>query len=225
MFLYVIWNVYSCIRVNFKLYRNVKHRIVVSNKFKMASNGDISAHSSNFRWLFRKSHSADKVSEESFSKSNVLPGFKHNFLSVDMTSPNCVVVRNDIKRSVSAESESISSSSRQSSLDLHSTSPGDGLNGSEVFGLAGSSSSPCRSVPTIPSGPKFKLIHEGDIQLCRLNHCRTVINKILSSKFLRRWENHHLFLSTTQINSKTVSSFRFYSFILVSNVLFQGRKA
>lgn len=182
----------------------------------MASNGDISAHSSNFRWLFRKSHSAEKVSEpENFSKSNVLPGFRHNFLAVDVASPNCVVVRNDIKRSVSAESERISSSgsSRPSSLDSFSSSnPSDGMSGSDVFGLAGSSASLCRSVPTIPSGPKFKLIHEGDIQVCRLNHSRTVINKILSSKFLRRWENHHLFLTKTQINSKTVSLLYVYLF-------------
>lgn len=177
----------------------------------MASNGDITAHSSNFRWLFRKSHSADKVSEpENFSKSNVLPGFRHNFLAVDVASPNCVVVRNDIKRSVSAESERISSnSSRPSSMDSFSSSPSDGMSGSDYFGLAGSSASLSRSVPTIPSGPKFKLIHEGDIQVCRLNHSRTVINKILSSKFLRRWENHHLFLTKTQINSKTVSHLHF----------------
>lgn len=175
----------------------------------MASNGDISAPSGNFRWLFRKSHSADKVSEpESFSKSNVLPGFRHNFLTVDIGSANCVLVHNDIKRSVSAESQNISPSSIQGSMDLHSlSSPAEGMSSSDICGLAGSSTSLCRSVPTIPSGPKFKLIHEGDIQVCRLNHTRTVINKILSSKFLRRWETHHLFLSKTQISSKTVSFF------------------
>lgn len=53
-------------------------------------------------------------------------------------------------------------------------------------------------------GPKFKLTHEGDLQLCRLNHSRTVISKILSSKFLRRWETHKIVLGTSEMSSKTV---------------------
>lgn len=65
--------------------------------------------------------------------------------------------------------------------------------------------SPAKSIPNSPIGPKFKLIHEGDIHLCRLNHQRTVISKILSSKFLRRWENHRLYLTSVNIASKTVS--------------------
>ena len=54
-------------------------------------------------------------------------------------------------------------------------------------------------------GPKFKLIHEGDIQVCRLNHSRTLISKVLSSKFLRRWEAHHVYLGEFQMYSATVS--------------------
>lgn len=54
-------------------------------------------------------------------------------------------------------------------------------------------------------GPKFKLIHEGDIQVCRLNHSRTLISKVLSSKFLRRWEAHHIYLGDFQMYSATVS--------------------
>nr|CAD7444374.1 unnamed protein product [Timema bartmani] len=52
-------------------------------------------------------------------------------------------------------------------------------------------------------GPRFKLLREGDIQVCYLNHTRTVISKILSSKFLRRWETHHLYLNDSCILSKT----------------------
>ena len=55
-------------------------------------------------------------------------------------------------------------------------------------------------------GPKFKLIHEGDIQVCRLNHSRTLISKVLSSKFLRRWEAHHVYLGDFQMYSATVST-------------------
>lgn len=56
----------------------------------------------------------------------------------------------------------------------------------------------------VPCGPRFKLLSEGDIQLCRLTHSSTVISKILSSKFLRRWETHHIYLNDAWLSSKTV---------------------
>lgn len=52
---------------------------------------------------------------------------------------------------------------------------------------------------------KFKLLNEGDVQVCYLNHTRTIISKVLSSKFLRRWETHHIYLNNDCISSKTVS--------------------
>jgi hypothetical protein len=52
---------------------------------------------------------------------------------------------------------------------------------------------------------KFKLMHEGDIQVCRLNHSRTLLSKILSSKFLRKWESHHVVLAEYHLFSTTVS--------------------
>jgi hypothetical protein len=55
------------------------------------------------------------------------------------------------------------------------------------------------------NGPKYKLLHEGDIQLCRLNHTRTIVSKIMNSKYLRRWESHHLVLGQSEIYSHTVS--------------------
>ena len=57
------------------------------------------------------------------------------------------------------------------------------------------------------AGPKFKLLHEGDIQLCRLNHTRTIVSKIMNSKYLRRWESHHLELGDGEVRSLTVGSF------------------
>lgn len=54
------------------------------------------------------------------------------------------------------------------------------------------------------SKAKFKLIVEGDIQVCRLNHTRTIISKIMNSKYLRRWECHRLILGETDIVSSTV---------------------
>lgn len=51
---------------------------------------------------------------------------------------------------------------------------------------------------------RCKLLHDGDIQLCRLNHTRTIVSKIMNSKYLRRWESHHLLLDTCEIRSLTV---------------------
>ncbi|XP_014469830.1 PREDICTED: C-Maf-inducing protein-like [Dinoponera quadriceps] len=58
-----------------------------------------------------------------------------------------------------------------------------------------------------PAGPRFKPLEEGDIQVCYLNHTRTLVRKILSSKFLRRWETHHLYLNDACLSSKTLTGF------------------
>lgn len=55
-----------------------------------------------------------------------------------------------------------------------------------------------------PAGPRFKPLEEGDIQVCYLNHTRTLVSKILSNKFLRRWETHHLYLNDACLSSRTV---------------------
>ncbi|XP_030831753.1 C-Maf-inducing protein [Strongylocentrotus purpuratus] len=49
---------------------------------------------------------------------------------------------------------------------------------------------------------KYKLIHESGIQICRINHANTVVNKILNLKFMRRWETHQLVLGDTTIYSR-----------------------
>lgn len=54
---------------------------------------------------------------------------------------------------------------------------------------------------------KYKLIHESGIQICRINHANTVVNKILNLKFMRRWETHQLVLGDTTIYSRNVSIF------------------
>lgn len=64
-----------------------------------------------------------------------------------------------------------------------------------------------RLLRNVNGGAKFKLIHEGDIQVCRLNHSSTLLSKILSSKFLRKWESHHVMLGDFQVHSTTVSEF------------------
>lgn len=51
---------------------------------------------------------------------------------------------------------------------------------------------------------RFKLIQEGDIHVCRLDHRRTIYSKIMNSKYLRRWESHHIFLGANEIESSMV---------------------
>ncbi len=58
-----------------------------------------------------------------------------------------------------------------------------------------------------PVGPRFKLMKEGDVQVCYLDHTRTVLSKILSFKFLRHFELHHLHLHESKISPKNVSVF------------------
>ncbi|XP_024889925.1 C-Maf-inducing protein-like [Temnothorax curvispinosus] len=70
---------------------------------------------------------------------------------------------------------------------------------------ASGSSSPSPSPG--PAGPRFKPLEEGDIQVCYLNQTRTLVKKILSSKFLRRWETHHLYLNDCCLSSKTLTGF------------------
>jgi hypothetical protein len=56
-------------------------------------------------------------------------------------------------------------------------------------------------------GPRYKLINDGDIPICRLNHTRTIVSKIMNSRYLRRWELHKIYLDKTEICSATVSWF------------------
>ncbi|XP_033217067.1 C-Maf-inducing protein-like [Belonocnema kinseyi] len=74
-------------------------------------------------------------------------------------------------------------------------------------GCSSTSGSSSPSPSPGPAGPRFKPLEEGDIQVCYLNHTRTLFSKILSSKFLRRWETHHLYLNDACLSSKTLTGF------------------
>ncbi|XP_011869680.1 PREDICTED: C-Maf-inducing protein-like [Vollenhovia emeryi] len=74
-------------------------------------------------------------------------------------------------------------------------------------GCSSTSGSSSPSPSPGPAGPRFKPLQEGDIQVCYLNHTRTLVKKILSSKFLRRWETHHLYLNDTCMTSKSRTGF------------------
>lgn len=63
---------------------------------------------------------------------------------------------------------------------------------------------PCRRALLHCNGMRYKLLQEGDIQVCVIRHPRTFLSKILTSKFLRRWEPHHLTLADNSVASATV---------------------
>ncbi|PRD24075.1 UNVERIFIED_CONTAM: cmip [Trichonephila clavipes] len=93
---------------------------------------------------------------------------------------------------------------RNLSVDSSSSSGSDPTNATANSGSRSNCCSPSRSPvpPSSPQGPRFKLVYEGLVHVCRLNHTRTVISKLLSSRFLRRWEGHHVILDDTFITSR-----------------------
>ncbi|XP_029613694.1 C-Maf-inducing protein [Salmo trutta] len=67
---------------------------------------------------------------------------------------------------------------------------------------------PCkRTLQHCSSGMRYKLLQEGDIQVCVVKHPRTFLSKILTSKFLRRWEPHHLTLTDSSLASATPTGY------------------
>lgn len=66
---------------------------------------------------------------------------------------------------------------------------------------------PCRRALLHCNGMRYKLLQEGDIQVCVIRHPRTFLSKILTSKFLRRWEPHHLTLADSAVASATPTGY------------------
>ncbi|MGH0115149.1 UNVERIFIED_CONTAM: hypothetical protein FKN15_070669 [Acipenser sinensis] len=64
----------------------------------------------------------------------------------------------------------------------------------------------CRRALLHCNGMRYKLLQEGDIQVCVIRHPRTFLSKVLSSKYLRRWEAHHLTLTDKSLASATIHS-------------------
>ena len=50
----------------------------------------------------------------------------------------------------------------------------------------------------------YKLLLDGIVQVCRVPHAKNIIEKIRFSRFLRRWEEHHINLDPSEITSTTV---------------------
>ena len=51
---------------------------------------------------------------------------------------------------------------------------------------------------------RYKLLIDGVVQICRVPHAKNIIEKTRFSRFLRRWEDHHIHLDQNEIHSKTV---------------------
>ncbi|XP_034643964.1 C-Maf-inducing protein isoform X1 [Trachemys scripta elegans] len=65
----------------------------------------------------------------------------------------------------------------------------------------------CRRPLLHCNGMRYKLLQEGDIQVCVIRHPRTFLSKILTSKFLRRWEPHHVTLADNNLASATPTGY------------------
>lgn len=52
---------------------------------------------------------------------------------------------------------------------------------------------------------RYPLMTEGDVLLCRINHHRSLLQKIIYSSMLRRWESHKVVLSENHLYSYSVS--------------------
>ena len=53
--------------------------------------------------------------------------------------------------------------------------------------------------PRKTNGQKFKLIQCGDVQILRLPPSKSISNKLLAAKLLRKWETVTLFLDEAAI--------------------------
>jgi hypothetical protein len=54
------------------------------------------------------------------------------------------------------------------------------------------------------SHQRYKLLLDGLVHVCRVPHAKNLIEKIRFSRFLRRWEEHHIFLEHNRITSRIV---------------------
>ena len=52
---------------------------------------------------------------------------------------------------------------------------------------------------------RYSLITEGEVQVCRINHHKSLLQKIIYSRPLRKWEAHKIVLSDNHLHSTTVS--------------------
>lgn len=134
------------------------------------------------------------------------------------------------KKSTTCSSSSSSSSSSSASPSCSTTGhnscsseskgSGDGGGDGSCESSGSSTSSSAPFLPNTSHGQKFKLLSDGDVQVCRVKHGKNLVDKVIGSKLLRRWETHHLYLNDACISSKTVSIIkRYFLFILFCSII------
>lgn len=119
------------------------------------------------------------------------------------------------KNSATCSSTSSSSSSSSASPSCSTTGHDNCTSGGESkesgssgnSGGGGAGSCNVHASNSSHPGQKFKLLSDGDVQVCRVKHGKNLVDKVIGSKLLRRWETHHLYLNDACISSKTVSLF------------------
>ncbi|CAL8096913.1 unnamed protein product [Orchesella dallaii] len=130
----------------------------------------------------------DGSSNSSSAKASGPPNHSGNGMVLD---PSCVNGYQPSLPSCSSSSSSTSSASATCSTgNSESSSSGSGCSTSSSF-------------PNSSHGQKFKLLSDGDVQVCRVKHGKNLVDKVIGSKLLRRWETHHLYLNDACISSKT----------------------
>ena len=73
------------------------------------------------------------------------------------------------------------------------------------------------------SNTRYALLNEGDVQICRINHHRSLLQKIIYSRPLRRWESHRIILSDNHLYSCSVRSvFNFSKNLAIIGFVYYG---
>ncbi|CAF3225874.1 unnamed protein product [Rotaria socialis] len=91
--------------------------------------------------------------------------------------------------------------SKINSEDILIVSPSNAVNTAAASPTT--SSTLCMLINGRPIQQRYKLLNDGLMQVCRVPHARNIIEKIRFSRFLRRWEDHHLTLEHNEILSDT----------------------
>ena len=60
-------------------------------------------------------------------------------------------------------------------------------------------------IRSLSNGTRYSLIGQGECQVCRIGHQKNLLQKIIYSRPLRRWETHVLLLSESNITASNVS--------------------
>ncbi|XP_035704449.1 C-Maf-inducing protein isoform X2 [Folsomia candida] len=132
--------------------------------------------------------------------ANDLPASRSTDSSCLLPCPGDMLGGEPAVASTSASGQSTSGTRVQSSSECvagASSSSSDGSSCGVTSSSSSSSSSGCSA------GPKFKLVTEGDVQVCKVKHGNNLMDKFIGSKLLRRWETHHIYLNDSCISSKT----------------------